>query len=313
MAFSERDMEDAIAEDPQKYLDEEGLILIARQYRIGRYIFDLLFEDRHGAKLIVELQKGTLDRNHTYKILDYFDEYKVNHANEFVELMVVANRIPRERRNRLSSYGIAFKEIPASAFSPTKTVDAPLSAHERAGTSSNSDEGSAADKASSTKTRPTLRRFFQELLVLSNAQTSIFRDKTPESVTKRTVFLGKKVGYGKTHMDWDYDARNKRPCVLIHLFHPQPDINEKRILSLQAHQDEIQSAFGETLEWDYKPGRQTQYIRSPTPVGTIDDIGKWPEIQQDLIDRLIRLEKAVRKYINGALCPIVPGGRNGAV
>jgi RecB family endonuclease NucS len=74
--INEDDMENAIISDPEKYIGEKGLKLISRQFRIGKYIFDLLFEDRHGGKLIVELQKGTLDREHTYKILDYYDEYR---------------------------------------------------------------------------------------------------------------------------------------------------------------------------------------------------------------------------------------------
>ena len=114
--FSEKDMEDAIATNPGKYIGESGLSLIARQYSIGPYRFDLLFEDRHGSKLVVELQKGTLDRSHTYKILDYYDEYKLKKPTEFLELMVIANVIPRERRQRLSSMGISFIEIPASEF-----------------------------------------------------------------------------------------------------------------------------------------------------------------------------------------------------
>jgi predicted transport protein len=114
--FSEKDMEEAICSNPQKYLGEEGLKLIAQQYRIGGYIFDLLFEDRHGAKLIVEIQKGTLDRDHTYKILDYYDEYKEGHPNDFIELMVISNRIPVEWKKRLHALGITFKEIPESEF-----------------------------------------------------------------------------------------------------------------------------------------------------------------------------------------------------
>jgi hypothetical protein len=48
--------------------------------------------------------------------MDYYDEYKSRHPEHFVELMIIANKIPRERRERLSSYGIAFKEIPESEF-----------------------------------------------------------------------------------------------------------------------------------------------------------------------------------------------------
>lgn len=116
MRILEKDMEDLIIEFPEKYLKETGLKLISRQYVIGKYRFDLLFEDRHQAKLIVELQRGTLDRNHTYKILDYYDEYKKQNPDEFIDLMIVANKIPRERRDRLNSYGISFHEIPESLF-----------------------------------------------------------------------------------------------------------------------------------------------------------------------------------------------------
>jgi hypothetical protein len=114
--MSEKSMEDSIIHNPEKYLGEQGLKLVARQYRIGDYIFDLMFEDRHGAKLIVELQKGTLDRTHTYKILDYYHAFKEKNPNEYIELMVIANTIPRERRKRLSDLGITFKEIPESEF-----------------------------------------------------------------------------------------------------------------------------------------------------------------------------------------------------
>jgi RecB family endonuclease NucS len=107
--LSEKEMEDAICLNPEKYLGEKGLKLISRQYKIGNYRFDLLFEDRHGAKFIVEIQKGVLDRNHTYKILDYYHEFKDNNPNDFIELMVIANEIPRERRKRLSSLGVSFK------------------------------------------------------------------------------------------------------------------------------------------------------------------------------------------------------------
>lgn len=115
-SISEKEMEDAIVANPEKYLGESSLKLVARQYRIGNYIFDLLFEDRHGAKLIVEIQRGTLDRNHTYKILDYYDEYKDNNPKEFVDLMIIANIVPRERQARLRSKGIEYKEIPLNFF-----------------------------------------------------------------------------------------------------------------------------------------------------------------------------------------------------
>jgi hypothetical protein len=114
--FDEKVMEDLIAAYPERYLGESGLRLLDRQLRVGPYRFDLIFQDRTGAKLIVEIQKGTLDREHTYKILDYYDEYKERNPKEFVEVMLVANIIPSERKHRLTARGISYREIPPSEF-----------------------------------------------------------------------------------------------------------------------------------------------------------------------------------------------------
>jgi len=120
---SEKDMEDRIAEDPDAFLSERGLSLVARQLRVGPYIFDLLFEDRHGGRLIVELQKGTLDRNHTYKILDYYDEYRERNPTKFIEVMIIANQIPVERKKRLQALGVEFREIPEHCFQIDSSPD----------------------------------------------------------------------------------------------------------------------------------------------------------------------------------------------
>ncbi len=109
-------MEDAIVNNPEEFINEKGLRLLARQYRVGSYIFDLLFEDRHGGKLIVEIQKGTLDRTHTYKILDYYHEYKEKNPRDFIDVMVIANIVPPERKRRLNDLGVDYKEVSESIF-----------------------------------------------------------------------------------------------------------------------------------------------------------------------------------------------------
>jgi len=110
--FFEDDFADALIAHPEELLGEP-LKFLKRKFWIGRYEIDLLFEDRHGGRLIVELQRGSLDRYHLYKVLDYYDEYKDRHPDEFVEVAVVANLISPERKARLAKRGINFREIPA--------------------------------------------------------------------------------------------------------------------------------------------------------------------------------------------------------
>lgn len=114
--MTEREMEDVLSHYPDRILGECGLRVLSRQPSIGSYRFDLLLEDRHGGHVIVELQKGTLDRTHTYKILDYYHEYKEAHPDQFVDVMVVANEIPPERKRRLRDLGVEFKEVAESTF-----------------------------------------------------------------------------------------------------------------------------------------------------------------------------------------------------
>src|SRR5580704_7274077 len=178
--MTEKDMEDAIAQDPGRYLGETGLKLVSRQYRIGSYVFDLLFEDRHGGRLIVELQRGTLDRTHTFKILDYYHEYKSSHPREFVDLMVIANLIPAERKQRLTDGGIAFREIPMSEFPEPVIPQSQLTPK---------DEEAAQDTSSQMHSPPLENRmpsnnnnyteFWRGLLDEANKRTDLFCEVQP--------------------------------------------------------------------------------------------------------------------------------------
>ncbi len=113
--LTERQMADVVVSNSGELLGEP-LELLARNHWIGRYELDLLFRDRHGAHLIVELQRGALDRYHLYKVLDYYDEFKDRHKDTFVEVMIVANIISPERKERLSRRGVSYREIPEATI-----------------------------------------------------------------------------------------------------------------------------------------------------------------------------------------------------
>ncbi len=159
-------MEDRIAAAPNELLGDNGLKLVERQFRLGGYIFDLLFEDRHGGKLIVEIQKGTLDRNHIYKILDYYHAYREKNPREFIDLMVVANVISYERKKRLHDLSIEYRELSESLFeredhSATNGQGAQSELPERQ--SSIQETGHArAEELSAFEITPTMRRFLND-------------------------------------------------------------------------------------------------------------------------------------------------------
>ena len=67
---------------------------------------------------------------------------------------------------------------------------------------------------------------------------------------------------------------------------------------LKAHKAKIEQDFGGPLEW-YEPEgvRLCRIIHEVKNGGYKDEEAKWPEIQNAIIDAMVRLEKALRPFL----------------
>jgi hypothetical protein len=113
--MTEREMEDLLWEYPDKFIDEK-LEKFRRQpsSNVGRA--DLVFKDRLGRLLVVELKRDTLERGAITQLVDYYGMMKAQYPDTPVELMVIANRIPAERRLACERQDITAIEIPHKKF-----------------------------------------------------------------------------------------------------------------------------------------------------------------------------------------------------
>jgi len=108
-------MEDLLWEHPEKFLNEP-----LRQFQrqpasaVGRA--DVIFEDRIGRLLVIELKRDTLERGAIMQLVDYYGMLKSRYPDRSIELMVVAPRIPPERRVACEQYDIEAREIPQKRF-----------------------------------------------------------------------------------------------------------------------------------------------------------------------------------------------------
>ena len=107
----EKVFEDVLYKYPA--LIEEGLKVSGRQVNVGGKFVDLLFKDRHGHTLIVELKRGVIKREHVAQLLDYEGHF-VSSENPDVRVMLIGNRVPVNLRNALNHHGFEWKEIPVS-------------------------------------------------------------------------------------------------------------------------------------------------------------------------------------------------------
>lgn len=94
-------------------LIEEGLKFSGRQVCVGGKYVDLLFEDRFGQKLIIELKRGIIKREHIAQLLDY-EGYFLTADNPNIRVMLIGNRVPPNLRVSLDHHGFEWKEIPVS-------------------------------------------------------------------------------------------------------------------------------------------------------------------------------------------------------
>lgn len=104
----EREFEDILSTYPE--LIEEGLSLKGRQVNVDRKFIDLLFKDKIGQDLIVELKIGVAKREHVAQLLDYAG-YKIAENKTPVRIMLIANRIPENFKHSFDYFGFEYKEI----------------------------------------------------------------------------------------------------------------------------------------------------------------------------------------------------------
>ena len=113
----EKDIENLIAEHPDDIFPGEGFKLIDQQYAIEGKRIDILFEDKLGRKIIVEVKRGILNREASGQIAEYYGLLKNKNLNTFYEMILCANVIPKERRLFLENIGIECKELGISIIS----------------------------------------------------------------------------------------------------------------------------------------------------------------------------------------------------
>ena len=61
----------------------------------------------------------------------------------------------------------------------------------------------------------------------------------------------------------------------------------------------IEASFGEPLEWEALDGKRACRIRKTVAVAGWRDEENWPAAQDQMIDAMIRLERALRPHLRG--------------
>lgn len=107
----EKDIENIIAQHPNEFFPESGLVLIGQQVKLGSCRADIIFKDKYNRSIIVEVKRGILSRDGAGQIMEYYGLLKQQEPDKVVELILCANIIPHERKLFLENAGIECKEL----------------------------------------------------------------------------------------------------------------------------------------------------------------------------------------------------------
>jgi len=106
--FSEKQIEEIIARHPE--LIERDLVLSGRQVTFQGKRVDLMFRDRIGATLIVELKKDVVRQKDVGQLTDYLGAIGPQEEGK-IRIMLIGRSIPKLRRDGMDRIGIEYRQI----------------------------------------------------------------------------------------------------------------------------------------------------------------------------------------------------------
>lgn len=263
---------------------------IEKEKSVGSFSLDILAEDSSGRAVIIENQLEKTDHDHLGKLLTYMSNLDAKTA-----IWISTNPRPEhvtaiEFLNEMVPQDTHFYLLKLQAFCIGDSEPAPLFSVE-SGPSIERSAGGSVKKEFAERDQVRYE-FFDQLLAKANQSTNLFNSISP-------------VGYqswinasaGKTGLAWSLEIQKKLSRVTFFLCHSDADVNASRFQALLSHREKIESQFAEALDWDFSDSRKQQYIKTLSPLGGLENDDAWEEIQNDMVARLVRLEKVIGPYI----------------
>lgn len=136
--------------------------------------------------------------------------------------------------------------------------------------------------------------FWKSLLERRKNMTNFYEDISPGT----NNFIGKEAG--KSGLYFYFTITNNFGQVKLYIDRgkDKKEENKKMFDSLYEHKKEIEEIFGEELNWERRDTQIFSEIRKRYNFSTFDDRTTWGNIQEKMIEGMVRLEEAFRKYIN---------------
>lgn len=267
-----------------------NLSSVEREQSAGSFSVDLVAEDEDGNLVVIENQLGKSNHDHLGKLVTYLTALEAKTA-----IWIVTDPRPEYVRaiswlnesSAASFYLLKLEAVRIGESSPAPLLTLIV------GPSEESRKVGAKKKRFAE--RDELRyRFWEQLLERARQRTKLHAGISPT----RHAWIG--TGAGKTGLSLNYVARQHEAYVELYIDRGKDSEAENEVIfdQLLKHKEDIETTFGEPLEWQRMEGKRACRIRKTLKLGGYLDEHRWPEIHEVMIDAMIRLEKALKPYIS---------------
>jgi hypothetical protein len=267
------------------------LVDIEREQNAGTFYVDIVATDEGGSPVIIENQLEKSDHDHLGKLITYLTAIDAKTA-----IWIVSEPRPEHIAAITwlnESKSASFYMIRVEAVRINDSPPAPLLTK----IVGPSEEGrKIGQQKEEWAERDKLRHiFWEQLLIKAKNRTNLHSNISPSRDTWISTGSGLPTGL---YLVYRINMHEARIELYIDRGQERAQDNIKIFNFFNNHKDDIEEQFGKSLVWDQAEGLQacrvTYHVINK---GYREPEAEWPSIQDEMINAMIKLEKAFRPFI----------------
>lgn len=267
------------------------LTAIDKEKKVGVFFADITAEDSTGQRVIIENQLEKTDHSHLGQILTYV-------SNLDAKIAVWISSRPRPEHIQAvkwlneSGSGTDFYLIKMETYRIGESEPAP--SFEIVAAPNEITKTIGDEKQKYAEWHKLCYDFWKSLLERAKGKTELHSNISPNKwnwISTGTGIRGMGLIYAITE-------REGRVEFYIDRGKDSKEENKKIYDKLYSHKKEIEKDFGSSLKWQRKNNIKNSSITKIIKGSGLKDPDKQAELQNKMIDAMVRLEEAFRKHIN---------------
>jgi len=261
-----------------------------REQSAGAFSVDLVAEDESGNTVVIENQLEKSNHDHLGKLITYTVAIDAK-----ISIWIVSDPRPEHvsainwlnESSSASFYLLKIEAVRIEDSPPAPLLTVIVGPSEES-------IGVGKTKKEIAERYLIRERFWAQLLDYAKQKTKLHSGISPSQHN----FIG--TGAGRAGLGFNYSIRQNEGQVELYIDRGKERHDENKSIfdQIAAHQDDIEKIFGDSLEWQRLEGRRACRIRKRITVGGYRDEEKWPQVCEQMVDAMIRLEKALKPFIN---------------